>query len=144
MIDVILLNLARVTTYIFRQFRNRLLNRIFIGSKCAVWELPYSHPESTRILIAQLNGMFPKGSALKKLILLVNNGKDGSFEVFVIGAFDEKLRDKVQPEINKIPNVLQTFTDDPMLLVSMAARGHYRMAVSNVNPSTVDKLYGKQ
>lgn len=106
--------------------------------------MPYNRPGMTRALIAQLNSMFPKGSALKKLILLVNNGREGSFEVFVIGAFDEKLWTTVQPEINKIPNALQTFVDDPMLLVSLATRGHYQMAISNVNSNTVDELYGKQ
>lgn len=143
MTDVILLKIARAATYVFRACRNRLLSRIFTGAKCAVWELPYSHPELAKALISTLNSMFPAGSALKRLVLLVNNGGEGNYEMLLIGVFDEKLWNQVQTEINKIPNVTQTFVNDPLLLVSMATRGHYRIAVSNVTPNTVDELYGK-
>lgn len=91
-----------------------------------------------------MNMMFPKGHpALKKLVLLVNNGIGGAFEVYLIAAFIEEHWPAVSEEINSIPGVTQTFILAPENLLTLANQGQYYIAASNVTPKDVDRLYAK-
>lgn len=109
-----------------------------------VWELSYSDKVAVKGLIQLMNMMFPKGHpALKKLVLLVNNGIGGTFEVFLIAAFLTEHWPDVSDEINSIPGVTQTFIWAPENLLTLATQGQYYIAASNVTPKDVDRLYAK-
>lgn len=145
MLDFLLLKTARIFAFVFRHIQQILLVRLLSGTRSVVWELTYSEPNAVKAFVTLMNMMFPKNHpALKKLILLVNNGKNGNFEVYVIAAIHKEHWTEVSEAVNNIPGVMQTYMAAPEALLSLAIQGHYYMASSNVTPNTVDALYGKK
>ena len=87
--------------------------------------------------------MFPDSEVLKKLLLFVNNGKNGNFEVYLIAAFHKERWAEVSDTINNIPSITQTYIISPEGLLSLAIQGHYYIAASSVTPKSIDWLYAK-
>lgn len=145
MLNFFLLKFAKLCSFIFYQTQNIIESRFFKDARCVIWEFPYSEPESIKAFIKLINILFPPNhEALKKLVLLINNGKNGLYEVYIIAAIRKNHWTKFSELLNAIPGVTQTYIFTPQYLLSLAIQGHYHMASENVTPNTVDILYGRK
>jgi len=142
MFNLILLNLARLFAALFRKTQYVAKQRIFNDAHCVVWELPYSEPDKVKSFVKLMNVLFPKKNPyLYSLSLVVNNGKHGLYEVYVVAAFHKDKWLEISETVNAIPGIMQTYIVSPDSLLSLAIQGHYSIATANVTEKTVDSLY---
>ena len=142
MLNLILLNFARLLAALFRKIQAIAKRRIFGGAHCVVWELQYSEPDKVKSLVKLLNVLFPKRNPYTHSVsLVINNGKHGLYEVYVVAAFHKDKWMEISEMVNAIPGVMQTYIVSPDSLLSLAIQGHYSIATANVTEKTVDSLY---
>lgn len=110
----------------------------------AVWELTYANPENTKCLIHLLNTTIKDISSvvMAKSALFVNNGKNGTYQVYLAAGFPAYNWEQTSHILNAIPGVTRTFVIYPEMLVALSVQGIFE---SEENPTveSVDKLYAK-